>query len=389
MAKRGNHEGTIFKRPNGTWGAAIQVGGQRRYVYAKTRKEVQEKLLVAQQESQAGVVIPRDAPKTVEDFLRYWLDDFVLHSVRPKSWDHYDLCVRRMVPYIGKLKLSALSSANIRSMWTRMQSKGLANRTIRHCHSVLHNAFQLAVKWRYMSHNPVDGVTAPRAERREMRTLSADEVHKLFEVTKGDRWHALWVVLATTGLRLGEVTALRWSDLDLVKGTAVIQRGLQRQRGKGLVFVEPKSQSSRRTVQLPSGAVAILEEHRSMLLRQRLAASDLWQDRDLVFPSLLGGPVDPGTVNAALHTALHLAGLPRLHVHDLRHTAATLLLEQGTHPKIVQDLLGHSSIAITLDTYSHVTPRMHKEAALAMQDMLFDAPKPRVNPRESGAKPDG
>ncbi|HEY1391522.1 MAG TPA: tyrosine-type recombinase/integrase [Ktedonobacterales bacterium] len=386
MPKRGDHEGTIFKRPNGTWGAALQVGGQRKYVYAKTRKEVQDKLLMAQQEALAGVILPKGAPKTVETFLRYWLDEFILHSIRPKTWDHYDLCIRRMVPYIGKRKLAALSPADIRAMWTRMQSKGASIRTVRHCHSVLHNALQLAVKWRYLSYNPVDGVSAPRAERAEMKTLSAEEVHRLFAATIGDRWHALWVVLATTGLRLDEVTALRWSDLDFSKSTAVIQRSLQRQRGKGLVFVEPKSQSSRRTVQLPVGAVAVLQEHRPILLRQRLTAGDQWRDYDLVFPSLLGGPIDPGTVNSALHTALHLAGLPRIRVHDLRHRAATLLLEQGTHPKIVQDLLGHSSIAITLDIYSHVTPRLHKEAAMTMQNILFETPQLRGNRRGQGGE---
>jgi integrase len=287
----------------------------------------------------------------MQEFLQYWLHEFIIHSIRPKTWDHYELCVRRMLPYIGKTHLSALTPADIRSMWTRMQERGLANRTIRHCHSVLHNALALAVNWKYLSHNPVDAVTAPRAEHVEMRALSAGDVHRLFKTTEGDRWYALWVLLTTTGLRLGEVSALRWSDLDLEKGTATIQRSLQRQRGKGLLFVEPKSISSRRTVHLPPGTVAVLKEHRATVLHLRQAAGDGWQDLNLVFPALTDGPIDPGTVNTALHTALHLAGLPRLRVHDLRHTAATLLLEQGIHPKLVQDLLGHSSIAL-----SHWTP---------------------------------
>jgi integrase len=382
MAKRGNHEGSIFKRANGTWGAAIQVGGIRRYLYAKSRREVHEKLLAAQQDAKAGTPVPVEAPKTVADYLRRWLDDIMKSSVRPKTWEHYDLCVRRMLPYIGTIKLTALGPAEIRATWAHLQSKRLSNRTIRHCHSVLHNALELAVHWCYLSRNPVDAVTAPRAARKEMQTISAHDVQKLFQTTAGDRWHALWVVLATTGLRLGEATALRWSDLDLQRGTITIQRSLQRQSRAGLVFVEPKSESSRRTVQLPEGAVAVLREHRKLVLQQRLAAGTTWQDLDLVFPALTGGPVDPARVNTALHTALHKAGLPRLRVHDLRHTTATLLLESGLHPKIVQDLLGHSSITLTLGTYSHVTPRLHGEAARTMQDTLFGVPTPAPQPMQ-------
>jgi integrase len=320
-----------------------------------------------------------EGPKDVETFLHFWLYDAIAQSVRPTTWEHYELCVRRMAPYIGKLKLGKVGPAEIRAMWTRLQERGLASRTIRHCRSVLHNAFELAVEWRYISRNPVDAALAPRVKRVEMRTLSATQVHRLFETTRGDRWHALWVVLVTSGLRLGEATALRWSDLDLQKGQAVIQRSVQRQRDRGMVFVEPKSLSSLRTVQLPPAAVAALQAYRPWLLERRLAAGEGWQDLDLVFPALTGGPVDPARVNTAFHAALHKADLPRLRPHDLRHTAATLLLEQGIHPKIVQDLLGHSSIALTLGTYSHVTPRMHQEASRAMQDILVRAGEMEVH----------
>lgn len=372
MGKRGNHEGSVFKRPNGTWGGAIQVSGVRRYFYGKTRKEVQDKLLALQQETRTGMIRPKDAPKTVEEFLRFWLSDVV--TVQPKTWEHYDLCIRRVLPYIGKLKLSAVGPGELVAVWARLKEKGLANRTIKHCHDVLHNALEVAVEWRYLPYNPVTAAKSPRVERKEMRTLTSAQVRTLFEVTKHDRWHALWVMLVTTGVRLGEVTALRWSDVDLQRGRIVIQRTLQRQRVRGLVIKEPKSDHSVRSVHLTPAAVAALKEYRSWLLEQRAAAGEMWQDYDLVFPSLTGGPVDPSRVNQAFHTALHKAGLPRLRPHDLRHTAATLLLEAGIHPKVVQEMLGHSSITLTLDTYSHVTPRLHQEAASAMQGILFDPP---------------
>src|SRR5262249_21620461 len=208
----------------------------------------------------------------------------------------------------------------------------------------------------------------------EMLTLSSAQVRTLLDVTSEDRWHALWVVLVTTGLRLGEVTGLRWSDLNLQNGRVIVRRNLQRQRGKGLVLKEPKSDESVRSVHLAPPAVSALRDHRQWWLKQRLSVGDAWQDLDLVFPSLTGGPVDPARVNQAFHMALHKASLPCVRPHDLRHTAATLLLEAGVHPKVVQEMLGHSRIRLTLDTYSHVTPRMHQEAASAMQEVLFAPP---------------
>lgn len=372
MAKRGNHEGTIFKRSNGTWGAAIQVQGKRSYIYGKTRKEVQEKLAPLQQEARSGVVRPRESPKTVGEYLNFWLNEVI--AVRPRTREHYDLCVRRMLPYIGALKLATLGPGELVSLWARLKAKGLSNQTVKLCHGALHNALQVAVQWRYIPGNPADMAKPPRVERREMRTLTSEQVRKLFGITKGDRWHALWVLFVTTGLRMGEVTALRWSDLDFEKGRAVVQRLLQRQRGVGLVFAEPKSKSSVRSVILTPAVIDALNEHRQWVLKQRTATGDAWQDLDLIFPSLRGGPVDPARVSTAFHLALLNAGLPRVRPHDLRHTSATLLLEAGIHPKVMQEMLGHSSIALTLGTYSHVMPRLHDEAAQALQGLLFEDP---------------
>jgi len=378
MAKRGSQEGSIFKRANGKWGAALQYDGKRKYVYAATRKEVQEKLHMLQREAQTGAFAAGSRQGmshdvTVQAFLEHWLALVAKSQVRPRTWDHYDLCVRRIVPLIGTIKLAALTANNIRAMEVALSaSKGLSSRTVRHCHAVLHNALNEAVKQGVIARNPTSDVTAPRIVRKELHTLSRRQVKQLLAISKGTRWHALWALLITTGLRLGEATALRWQDLDLARGVATIQRGLQRQRTTGLVFVEPKTAGSRRAVQLPKGTIAILQEHRIIVEGMQVSLGDFCKDCDLVFPALTGGPVDPARVNTALHNDLHKAGLPRLRVHDLRHSAATLLLEAGTHPKIVQDLLGHSTIAMTLDLYSHVTPRLQEEVTARMQEMLFD-----------------
>ena len=202
-----------------------------------------------------------------------------------------------------------------------------------------------------------------------MRTLTSEQVETLFEASTDDRFRPLWVTLVTTGLRLGEATGLQWSDIDLDGARLTVRRALQRQRGAGLVLVEPKTSRSRRTLHLSAVTVAALREQRHRQTLERLAA-DVWNDRGLVFSTTTGNPIDPPFVSLRLGRALRKAGLPRVRVHDLRHTFATLMLARGVHPKVVQEMLGHSTITLTLDTYSHTTPALHLEASRQM-DTLF------------------
>jgi len=203
-----------------------------------------------------------------------------------------------------------------------------------------------------------------------MQSLTYDGVQRLFRFTSDDRLHALWVLLATTGVRIGEALGLRWGDLDADGGRVNIQRALQRQNGRGLVFVEPKSAAARRVVHLARHTVDTLALHRKRQLEERLAAGSAWHEGDLVFCREDGRPLENSTVRAILRRALRRAELPMVRTHDLRHTCATLLLARGVHPRVVQELLGHSSIMLTLGTYSHTTPALHQEAANQM-DLLF------------------
>jgi len=183
--------------------------------------------------------------------------------------------------------------------------------------------------------SPSDAATVPRPDHREMKTLTEAEVQRLFNATADDRLAALWVLLITTGLRLGEALGLQWSDIDLASRKMVVQRALQRQRGSGLVLTELKTRKSRRLVHLAPMAVSALIEHRRRQARQQLLLGAEWQDTGLVFTSLKGGPMEPHVSNEALDRALAVAGLPRVRVHDLRHTAASLLLARGVHAKVV------------------------------------------------------
>jgi integrase len=241
---------------------------------------------------------------------------------------------------------------------------------------VLHSALSKALKWGMIDRNPASGVVKPRRRRKEMRTLSAEQARRLLNAAQGTRHAVLLQLAVTTGLRQGEILALRWSDIDFESGCLMVQRQLQRVSGRGLVFSEPKTAAGRRKVVLGPAMMAALKGQQE-LVRDRSCRRGRWQENDLVFPSTMGTPQDPRNVLAAFKGILVQAGLPDIRFHDLRHTAASLMLQQGIHPKVVQERLGHSKINITLDIYSHVLPSLQNEAAAKMDSLIGGAsPKP-------------
>jgi integrase len=371
--RRGHNEGSIYQRANGRWVAALSLnGGHRKSWTGKSRRQVQERLNEALHAQQHGALVSGSNP-TVSQYLNRWMEDMIQPSVRPRTYEVYALNCRRLTPHLGHLRLATLGPAHVQACYSALLAGGLSRRSVEQTHAVLHRALRQAVQWDLVGRNATDAVSVPRPARREMRTLDAEQVQHLFETSRdgpGARWHALWVLLATTGLRLGEATGLMWSDIDFGAGTLTVKRALQRQRGAGLVLVEPKTQRSRRTVHLARGTMETLREHHRLQMEAKLAAGSRWQDRHLTFCTVWGGPLDPGHINQQFHKALTRAGLPALRPHDLRHTAATLLLQRGVHPKVVQELLGHSTITLTLDTYSHVAPALHAEVASHMNALF-------------------
>ena len=369
MSKRANGEGSIYRRADGRWCATVTVdGGRRKSFYGKRREEVAHKLAAALKAWQDGLPLPAEQ-QTVGQFLTGWLES-VRPSLRPRTVESYDLNIRRLLPHVGRSRLARLTPRAIQSCYATLLEGGLSARSVQQAHAVLHRALTQGVQWGLLARNPADAVRAPKPRRRDLRTLSAEEAEQLFATTLREPLHALWVLLTTTGLRSGEALGLRWDGVDVIEARLRVTQALQRQRGAGLVFVEPKTASSRRMVHASSRAIAALREHRRVQIEERLAAGPAWDDMGLVFCNEIGHPLDPSFVGRQFHLALAKAGLPRLRVHDLRHTAATLLFERGVHPKVVQEMLGHSTIALTLDTYSHVTPALHREAATQM-DLLF------------------
>ncbi len=374
MTRRAPLEHSVYQRLDGMWVAAVHLGYEdgrrkRRWFYGRTRREALDKMNAALRQQEQGLDLARPDQR-LDAYLQAWLEEAARPSVRPRTLESYALNVRRITKYLGRIKLSDLKPTDVQSLYAKLLKDGLSRRTVEQCHTVVHNALGQALKWGLIPRNPADAVTVPRPENHEMQVLSSVELQTLFDHSRDDRWHALWVLMGTTGLRVGEATGLKWDDLDLDNGRVTIQRALQRQKGAGLVMVEPKTRLSRRAVVLGKIAVAALREHRVRQVEQRLVAGLAWRDAGLVFTTITGDPVDPSRVNEFWHRALRGAGLRQVRVHDLRHSAATMMLERGVHPKVVQEMLGHSTITLTLGTYSHVAPTMHAEAAREM-DAVF------------------
>jgi integrase len=367
MARRTYGDGSIYQRKDKRWVAYLRLpDGRKRFVYGDTRRDVSKRLSEAALAQRQGL-LPTGPNQTLAQYLERWLEDRVKPSVRPNTYYSYDLNVRRLLPYIGRLKVADISPEAVQNAYGALLRKGLSARSVEQAHTVLHRALRQAVLWGLAMRNPTDAVTVPRGARREMRTLTEDQVRHLFEATEDDRLHALWVLLATTGLRLGEALGLKWTDIDLDARTAVVQRSVQRERRVGFMFVEPKTGRSRRSVPMATGTVNALLAHHTRQTKERLAAGELWNDLGLVFSNPTGGHLWATSLNSVFHNRLRAAGLPDLRIHDLRHTAASHLLTRGVHPKVVQELLGHSTITLTLDTYSHVVPSLTRDAADQME----------------------
>jgi integrase len=222
-----------------------------------------------------------------------------------------------------------------------------------------------------VARNVADLVDPPRPQRKEMAALTAEQVRAFLDVAANDRFFALYCLAVGTGMRQAEMLGLTWSAVDLDRGVLAVQQQLVRVRGVGLTFSEPKTSKARRSITLPAFAVEALKWHRKAQLAEHLAMGPKWTDLHLVFANEIGKPLERSNlVRRSFEPLLARAGLPRIRFHDLRHTAATLLLSQGTHPKVVQERLGHATIAMTLDVYSHVVPSMQRDAATQLDGLI-------------------
>lgn len=368
VGRRAAGEGSVYKRGK-RWVGQVGSGKNREIKYFDTQREANDwRHKKVEQKRQGLQVAGSKVP--LSKFLDEWLI-VKKTSIRPNTYLQYSQIVHQHInPTLGEIKLRDLKPHQVQNLYTKKLADGISPRTTRLIHSVLHNALNHALKIGLVVRNVSDMTTLPKVPRKEMKTLDDYQVLQLLQAAEGTRMRVLFRIAVTTGLRQGEILGLKWSDLDWQTGRLQIQRQVQRRKGEGLVFCEPKSASGRRVVSLGEKTIAILREHREKQYKERVQAGDKWQENDLIFPTPIGTPQDCANVLKAYKRCLEKAGLPDLRFHDLRHTAATLMLQQEINPKVVQERLGHSDISLTLNTYSHVLPSMQEEAAEKMDELF-------------------
>ena len=374
MTRRGPNEGSIYQRQDGRWAGSVHMGYEpgrrvRKHVFGKTRAEVVEKLkpLLKARDEQRPVP---DQRLTVGTFLRTWLEDVAKPTIRFSTYESYqDIVELHLVPGLGRIRLAKLTPAAVQAFLTAKQAAGLSPRRVQMLHAVLRRALRIAEEWGYVSRNVARLVHPPRVTRQEIVPLTPKQAGNLIEASKTDRLHALYVTALGTGLRQGELLGLRWVDVDLPHARLTVRHTLARVDGS-LVLLEPKSERSRRTVALPEVVVSALRGHRTRQKMERLVAGTRWTASGHVFTTTLGTPLDAATVTRTFQKALTAAGLPHRRFHDLRHSAATFLLAQGFTLEDVKNLLGHSSIVLTSNTYGHVVEQRQRQVARAMDAVL-------------------
>jgi integrase len=369
-------KGHIVKRSDTSWSLVFDLGvtpeGKRKqkWVTVKgTRRDAEKELTRLLHELDSGSYVD-PSKQTVAQYLQYWLDNYARTNVTGKTFDgYYEIATLHLVPALGRHRLSELKPAHIQAYYTRaltsgrrQKAGGLSARSVLHHHRVLRNALQQAVKWQMLARNPADAVVPPRPERPEMRTLNEDEAVKLLATVEGTHNWIPILLAITTGMRRGEILGLRWQDVDLVAKTLCVRQTLSLTRA-GLVFKPPKTKKSQRTITLPEFVVDALRWHHEEQIREREVFGASYEDHDLVVAQATGAPRSPGGFSAAFVRVIARSGVPRVRLHDMRHSHATHLLKLKVHPKVVSERLGHSTVVLTLDTYSHVLPNIQVEVA--------------------------
>jgi integrase len=351
---------------------AVTVGPNRRkYVYGKTRKEVQRRVADAIKATADGIPIPGD-DLTVERFLNRWLTDTMTNRVRPRTLVSYAGLVRlHIVPALGTVRLSRLTPDHVQAFLNTELASGASPRTVEYIRSVLRQAINHAVKWGLLQRNVAALTDRPRPTRQDLRPLDAEQAQHFLDSVRGDRLEALYHLALLLGMRQGELLGLRWEDVDLDRGFVHVRRSLVRIGGQ-FVLTEPKTHSSARRVPLPSASIEALRAHKRRQTEERLAAP-AWGDWDLVFTTPSGEPLHSKSVTTAFQAHVAAAGLPRQRFHDLRHACASLLTAQGVHPRVIMQILGHSTIATTMNTYSHPTEATQRDALAGLSAVLSGA----------------
>ena len=367
--RRKNGEGSIHQRADGRWEVQISTGdGRRKSLYGKTEKEVRTKLKEAQRFLDQGKPISYPRQK-VRDYFVSWLGVQKLKVKLSTFMNQERIVQKRINPILGNLLLAQVTTAHIQDFIQTLVDDKLSPGYIRLIFRILNIALNHAIKLNMIPQNPCKHVTLPRQEKHVYQTLNQQQAQKLLQALRGHELECLITLALVTGMRRGELLALHWNDVDLVHGSLQVQYTATFLPGVGYQQTDPKTASSKRGIVLPAFVVEGLRTHRKQQLAQRLQTPS-WKDNDLVFPNRNGGYFSPTRLQQIFKAILQKAGLPDMRFHDVRHSAATILLTMNVPPKVVQELLGHSSITITMDLYGHVFPSMQRAAMGQMSQFL-------------------
>lgn len=381
MARRGRGEGTVYQAKDGRWVAQVtQPDGRRKALYGKTQKEANAKRIAALLDIERGVTANREDRQTVAVYLASWLD-----AIKPRlvveSWENYEAAVRlHIVPELGKVRLAQLSAQRVQLFYARAAAKGLQASRVRFLHNTLHRALKAAVKLDLVPRNVCDLVDPPAMPKSDVQPLSPEQARAYLDAAQQERLAALFVLAVATGMRIGEVMALRWPDVTLDSATSGgkvrVNATLKWRRPEGAeadartvpVWTHPKTASSRRQISIDRHVAAVLREHKARQRVERIKAGvGVWQETGAIFTDEIGRPLRRSAVHTVHRRILKRAMLPYVRPHAAqRHTAATLLLGQHTDPKVVSAMLGHSRIGTTYNLYAHVLPDMLEDAAANM-----------------------
>ena len=377
--RRGKGEGTIARRADGRWAARLDAGYRdgkrvRIWLYGKTRAEVAEKLSDALHDHHRGL-LPPPARLTVAQYLERWLTDHVTPTRRARTVESYEQMIRcHVVPTLGRVPLQKLTPPQVQHWLNDLRSSGLSPRTCQYARAILRSALSQALRWGVVVRNVATLVTPPSGPAYEVRFLEPDQARTLLATASTHRLSAFVVLALTLGLRRGEILGLRWEAVDLDGATLRVRVALQRVGGT-LQLVETKSKRARRSLTMPDMAITALRAHRVQQLEERLAAGQHWQEHGLVFTTRKGTPLEPSSATRWFHRVLEQAALPRIRPHDLRHACASFLLAEGVDVRTIMELLGHSQITLTLNTYSHVLPALTQDAAKKIDGLLSSGMK--------------
>lgn len=326
-------------------------------------------------------MVMRPGKVTVAEFFRRWLLDYAKGSVRPRTFEGYRQKIEHnVIPALGQIPLAKLQPGHLLAFYQQLSENGradgkggLSSQTVCIIHRIVSEGLSHAMRWGLVVRNVAQAVDPPRVSRKEMRALDGGELAMFLSVAKDTEYRTLFELDAYTGLRRSEILGLRWKDVDLTLCSLSVNRAMHVLKDGTITFAEPKSAKSRRTVALTPKVALMLSAYRTGQVDTMKELGHNLTEDDLIFLHADGSPMLPDGITRVFKKMARQCGLTDVHMHSLRHTHASILLRQGIHPKLVQERLGHSSIALTLDTYSHVTPGLHEKAALAFDDAMTQA----------------